>query len=121
MSEKRTYFVSLQLGLLADQPYDHTYQFEIEATDIEATLLQEKLDKMADGEVWFGILNLVQDEDYSNDRRHESEHLLKEIYEMIAALEKKTGEKHVADDSLTVPHREPSDPTTPAHLAEKLD
>ncbi len=87
--EKKTYYVSLQLGRVEETPFDHTYLFKIAATDIEVATLQEKLDQMADSELWFGILAPVQKESNTNAHRHESQHLMQAIYEMIDDLELK--------------------------------
>jgi hypothetical protein len=87
--DKKTYYVSLQLGRVEDTPFDHTYLFKIAATDVEVAILQEKLDQMADSELWFGILAPVHKEADTNERRHESQHLMQDIYEMIDDLEVK--------------------------------
>ena len=125
MTDKQIYYVSIPLGRMAAEPYDHTYQFKISATEIEATILQEKMDQMGDSELWVGILNLTQGETNSNDRRNESEHLLKEIYEMIDTLGDATDTEASSEiapppDSLAIPHRSPDDPTTAKHLGELL-
>ncbi len=101
--DKKTYYVSIPLQRIAAEAYDHTYKFRIAANDVELALLQEKIDQLADSEIWLGILKPVHHEEYTTERRHESEHLLKEIYEMIDALEvthdtnSETSAKHLGE------------------------
>lgn len=122
--EKQIFYVSIPLQRIAEQPHDHTYLFRIKATDVEVALLQEKIDQLADSELWPGILKPIHNEQDTNDRRHESEHLLKEVYEMIDRLEDRDvsdAERTAATrDGLRIPERTADDPTSAKHLGELL-
>ena len=104
--DKQTYYVSIVLGRIAEQPHDHTYQFRIRADEVEAAILQEKLDEMENSQLWVGVLSLVQNETRTMDKRDITDHKLKEIYEMVASLEEKPVE---------------NDPTSAKNLGKLLD